>query len=274
MLCLCEHLIRRHLGHNNPTATVQLNGHEHRRQIFARRILIMRDGRRVAANDTLKSIHQRLCRFFTRVLLAEIELADLCRIFRVHDDNARLVRNQQVACLIDREPREPLLKSCERDGSRHNACDRAVLHDRHSNDDNDLARDRRNHRLGDDGFARLHCLLVVIALPAVVRAIFIVITDAVRLEIEDIREHVRVFFDITQLRDTRCAITLQNHRLAGHFFQMRLVRFKDALRIQGHLLAQSCPNHFGILIQHIARHFVADAKENKKSYQDYRQDKR
>ena len=215
MLCLCEHLIRRHLGHNNPTATVQLNGHEHRRQIFARRILIMRDGRRVAANDTLKSIHQRLCRFFTRVLLAEIELADLCRIFRVHDDNARLVRNQQVACLIDREPREPLLKSCERDGSRHNACNRAVLHDRHSNDDNDLARDRRNHRLGDDGFARLHCLLVVIALPAVVRAIFIVITDAVRLKIEDIREHVRVFLDIAQLRDTRCTIPLQNRCVAG-----------------------------------------------------------
>ena len=274
MLCLCEHLIRRHLGHNHPAPSVQLNGHEHRGHLLARRILIMSNGRRITTDDTLKAIHQRQCRFFTRVLLAEIKLADLCGIFRMHDDNARLIRNQQVACLIDREPRKPLLKAGERDRSRHDACDRAVLHDRHSNDDDHLARDRRNHRLGDDGFARLHCFLVVITLPAVVRAIFIVITDAVRLKIEYIREHVRVFLDITQLRDTRCTITLQNHRVAGQFLQMCLVRLKDALRIQGHLLPQSCPNHFGILIQHITRHFVADAKKNQESHQNYRQNKR
>ena len=139
----------------------------------------MRENRCILVDHGLEGIHEARRDLNTRYFLAEIKLADLCRLIWVDDDEPRLVHNNELPCTVRRHLRQGIVKIVETDCPCHNTREDTVLHDRHSNDCDHLAGDRRDHRFGDHRLLCVNDLFEVIPFRTIKGAAVCVKADAV-----------------------------------------------------------------------------------------------
>ena len=230
-------------------------------------------GCRILLKHALKRCHNDGRNLYARLLLAEIQLTDLIRCFRIDNDNARFIRNEDAPRLVDRDIREAFIEIGKPDRSGHNAGHRTVVQYRHCNNHNNLARNGRDDGFRNYGLSRLQNLFIVISITSVDRAVICIEAMPILLQIGHIGEDPRMGLDFSHLCKTCVAITAAYRSFAGELLQMCLVRLKDTPNIECGLLSKPRPNRLSIGIQHIACHLVADPKKDQKSNQHDRKNK-
>ena len=139
----------------------------------------MREHRFILVDHRFEGIHEARRDLNTPYFLSEIELADLRRLVRMNDDKPRLIHDNELPRVVRRHLRQGIVKIVETDCPCHNTREDTVLHDRHSNDCDHLAGDRRDHRFGDHRLLCLNCLFEVIPFRTIKGAAVCVKADAV-----------------------------------------------------------------------------------------------
>ena len=170
--------------------------------------------RLVLVDDRLKCIHKAHRDLDARDLLAEVEFADLSRLIRVDDDKPRLVHDDKLTCPIGRHLRKGIVKARESDGSRNHAHNGAVIYHRNADDGDNLAGDRRDHRLRDDGFLCLDSLLKIIAIRTVDLVAVRIESNSIETKIGYIREDLSMLLHLLQCNQLSRIISVQNGLIA------------------------------------------------------------